>query len=372
MSLSEEPKNLSEECVKALALSTLAGLSQTQTAELLREYGSACAVFERRGEVGDLALREALALWDAPLGRAREMLERCEESGVRVVPFASEDYPAALRSLADAPAVLFQRGAANLNALHVLAIVGTRHVTEHGRQLCERFVAELAALVPDVVVVSGLAYGVDITAHRAALASGLPTVGVVAHGLHTMYPAAHRTVARQMLTNGAVVSEYPLGRAPYAPMFLRRNRIIAGLAEATLVVESAYRGGALTTARIGRELGRRTFAFPGRVSDEYSAGCNALISSGRAELLTSAAQLVEALGWKAIPKVTAPVQRQLFPELSEVQQRIVKVGRSADGMPLNRAAQHTGLTVQALTAELFELEMMGVVRQKGNVYFVID
>ena len=222
--------------------------------------------------------------------------------------------------------MLYTLGTANLNAAHVAGIVGTRKATERGRDLCTAFVRDLAAALPDVLIVSGLAYGIDVASHRASLSSHASTVGVLAHGLDRIYPSAHRSVAAQMTAQGGgLVTEYMSQSEPERQNFVQRNRIIAGMSDAVVVVESAAKGGALITADYAQGYNRDCFAFPGRVDDPYSCGCNNLIRSNAAALITSAADFLKAMDWAPLPDAGKPVQRQIFVELSPDEERILAI-----------------------------------------------
>ena len=271
------------------------------------------------------------------------------------------DYPTALEDLPDPPARLFGRGAVEALRLPSLSIVGTRRITEYGKRLCATLCRDLAELVPGTLIVSGLAYGVDIHAHRAALDAGLPTVAVLAHGLDRIYPPLHRQTAVEMTRRGALLTEYTFGTNPDKGNFVRRNRIVAGMSDATLVVESASHGGALITARLAREYGRDVLAFPGRTTDEYSQGCNALIRSHGAALVTSAADVAEALRWQTAA-ADKPVQRELFPALTTEETRLRDLLRGTEGKHTDRLAVEANLPVYRLTTLLFELEMKGLVK----------
>lgn len=186
-----------------------------------------------------------------------------------------------MRECDDAPLALFYRGNADLNTLHIINIVGTRHATPYGQDICTRFLADLSALYPDTLIVSGLAYGIDIHAHRAALQNHFKTIGVLAHGLDRIYPAEHRKTAVSMLEQGGLLTEFTSGTNPDRQNFVKRNRIVAGMSDATVVIESAAKGGALITAELAESYHRDCFAFPGRCNDEYSIGCNNLIRKTR-------------------------------------------------------------------------------------------
>jgi DNA processing protein len=278
-----------------------------------------------------------------------------------------------LRECDDAPLALFYRGNADLNALHVINMVGTRHATPYGQDICTRFLADLSVLCPNALIVSGLAYGIDIHAHRAALQNHFKTIGVLAHGLDRIYPAEHRKTAVSMLEQGGLLTEFTSGTNPDRQNFVKRNRIVAGMSDATVVIESAAKGGALITAELAESYHRDCFAFPGRCNDEYSIGCNNLIRKNQAVLITSAEDLVKAMGWENSPKTEKTVQRELFPDLSEEEERIVKrLGKMSEGLQINTLVIDTNIPVNRMSALLFELEMKGVIRAlAGGVYRLI-
>lgn len=348
------------ETLCTIALGRLRGVGLRTALDCYRHYGTASAVFEHRKDLRH-RLPAIAADWSEALRSAEAELEFCNRHGIRVLCLSDDAYPMRLRDCADAPTALYYRGAADLNVRRVVAVVGTRHITDYGKDVCARFVADLRAMFPDCLVVSGLAYGVDIHAHRAALDGGLSTVAVLAHGLDTIYPASHRRTAEAMLRQGGLLTEYASQTRPDKGNFVRRNRIVAGMADATVVVESAEKGGALITARLAQDYNRDVFAFPGRVGDACSAGCNALIRQNVAALVTSAADVADALGWKPAG-TTAAVQREIFPELSPDEAGLCELLRGSDGVAVSRLAVRTGLPVQRISALLFELELKGVVR----------
>ena len=356
-----------DETLCTLALSRLPGIGAATALRLYRAAGSAAGVYERRHEPETLMadptprLRHALTGWDEALTRAEAELDRARAKGIDVITPAMAAWPRRLDACPDAPLVLFGRGPACLNAPHVLTVVGTRRITEYGKGLCAALCRDLAELVPGTLIVSGLAYGVDIHAHRAALDAGLPTVAVLAHGLDRIYPPLHRATAVEMTRRGGLLTEYTFGTKPDKGNFVRRNRIVAGMSDATLVVESAGHGGALITARLAREYGRDVLAFPGRTTDEYSQGCNALIRSHGAALVTSAADVAEALRWQTAA-ADKPVQRELFPALTTEETRLRDLLRGTEGKHTDRLAVEANLPVYRLTTLLFELEMKGLVK----------
>lgn len=370
-----------QETLYAMALTRVAGLSLANQHILLRELGSATAVYEHRRDITDILpdasprLTEALSQMDSLLPRAEEEMRFAEQGQIRCIGLNDTDYPARLLECPDAPIVLYYRGSADLNALHVISMVGTRHITEYGKDVCHEFVRRLSALCPDVLIVSGLAYGVDIRCHRAALEHGLPTVGVLAHGLDQIYPAHHRPDAVRMLSQGGLLTEFMSHTPADKRNFVQRNRIVAGLSDATLVVESASKGGSLITAGIADSYHRDVFAFPGRVGDTYSEGCNNLIRRNQAALITSADDFLEAMGWETVSEqqkqLSEGIQQELFPELSPDEQLIVEALRRHDELQINPLTVETGIPVGRLSSLLFTLEMKGVVRaMSGGMYRV--
>ena len=283
------------------------------------------------------------------------------------------DYPYRLQSCSDKPNPLYVRGNVPQMNGHVVAIVGTRRPTERGKELTETLVRELHERLGDVIIVSGGAYGIDITAHRAALKYGLPTIMVLAHGLDRIYPAQHRPEAETAMENGGVVSEFDVGIEPLAPYFIQRNRIIAGLADAVVVVESRERGGSLATALKANAYGRGLFAFPGRPNDVSSRGCNELIRSGRAQLIDGADDLIAAMGWKTKQSAAAAIQTSLIglrDDLTPMQQLILtKLEAAEEGLHINLLVQECGAEYGEVSSELTMLELEGLVKSLPGGFY---
>ncbi len=342
--------------------------------QLVETLGTATAVYEHRTELSDYlpgvrpSLIQALdcpAAWQ----QAKAEAEYAAQHHIRCLTIPDAAYPSRLRECDDAPLVLFTLGSVNFNAAHVVGIVGTRKATDYGRDVCTAFVSDLVAAVPDVLVVSGLAYGIDVAAHRASLVQGASTVGVLAHGFDRIYPSAHRTVAAQMTaqSGGGLVTEYMSRTEPERQNFVQRNRIIAGMADAVVVVESAAKGGALITADYAQGYGRDCYAFPGRVGDACSVGCNNLIRDNAAGLITSAADFLKAMNWASAAEADMPLQRQLFVELTPDEERVMTYLRRADdGMPTDMLSLDTDISAGRLGTILFGLEMKGLVRALGG------
>lgn len=249
-----------------------------------------------------------------PWRQAEEELRFIEQRKLDFCCLADEDYPRRLATCPDAPLVLYRKGPCNLDARRIVSIVGTRRLTAYGRQQTEKLVAGLASACPDLLVVSGLASGIDGCAHRAALDNGLHTVGVLAHGLDQIYPAQHWRLAGEMVGQGALLSEFPHGTSPIAANFVRRNRIVAGLCDACIVIESAEKGGSLITARLARDYDREVFALPGRNIDPCSRGCNWLIKKQIAALFETADDLLREMNWD-LKRPRKASQPSLFPTL---------------------------------------------------------
>jgi len=283
--------------------------------------------------------------------------------------YLDEDYPERLKQCEDAPVVLYIKGKTALNRKKVISIVGTRNPTDYGRNLTREFVEPLAVSYPDILVVSGLAYGIDICAHKAALKNNLETVGILGHGLSILYPSAHREVARQMVEKGALITEFRHDEKPESPNFVKRNRIIAGLADATIVIESGEQGGALITADIANSYNRDVFAFPGRINDKYSTGCNRLIKTNRAALIESLGDVEYLMGWQKSGKTSDAVQKDLFIELSPEEKQLTDLLQKETTLTIDQLALHGNMQVSKVSAILLNLEFKGLVKcLPGKVY----
>ena len=368
-----------QETLCLMALTRVPRLSLANARSLVEQMGSATAVYEHRKSLGDVLpgarkpTLEALAAMDLHMTKAEQELEWATHGGIQCLGLNDDGYPQRLRECADAPIVLYYKGQANLNARQVISVVGTRHITEYGKGLCSQLMRDLHALCPDALVVSGLAYGVDIHAHRAALDEGSDTVAVLAHGLDQIYPRMHRDTAVRMVAQGGLLTEFMSGTNADKRNFVQRNRIVAGMSDVTVVVESASKGGSLITAGLASGYSREVMAFPGRATDTYSEGCNRLIHTNRAALITSASDLVELMGWDTEPvrskTLAQGIQPELFPLLTPDEQQVVQAMQGCDKTPLNHIAQVTSLPISRLSGILFALEMRGIVRMlPGGMY----
>lgn len=328
-------------------------------------------ISEALGLHGKIAF-EKMAL-DEALFRARKEEALITQHHVKTFFLLDDNYPSRLYEVPDAPIMLYKLGEADLNAEHIINLVGTRHCTAYGIDFCNKLIADLAAYFPEICVVSGLAYGIDAAAHTASLSNKVTTVAVVAHGLNMIYPSAHRDLARAIISaGGAIVSEYPFGEKPFRQRFLERNRIVAGLSDVTIVAESDIKGGAMSTANTAFSYAREVMAVPGRISDSTSAGCNHLIRKEKARLIGCAADLIEATGWKPLDLNIDVKQRNLFPELEDEVKLVYDTLRySRDPMQLDRIHQLTLIPVGNLMSILGEMEFDGIViRHPGNRFSV--
>ncbi len=374
--------NNERETLCAMALSRISHYKLATVMQLYRLAGSATAVVDHHTHLRDILpdasqrLIETLADLPRMMARAEEEMEWCVAHGVTPMSIGSPQYPHRLAECDDAPLALYYNGNADLNAKRVVNIVGTRKCTTYGQDLIRHFINDLTTMCPDVLVVSGLAYGVDICAHRQALLCGLPTVGVLAHGLDDLYPNAHRSTATEMTSHGGLLTEFMTRTNADKINFVRRNRIVAGMSDACILVESAAHGGGLITAEISRGYNREVFAFPGRVGDTYSEGCNNLIRDNGAILLTSAESFVTTMGWEGDATLAkareAGIERELFPNLSPEEQAVVRVLTANNDLHLNMLAAQANIPVNRLTAVLFEMEMKGLLKNMaGGLYHLL-
>ncbi len=293
------------------------------------------------------------------LSQAEQELKFIDKYRINCFPYTHPSYPKRLKHCEDSPLLLFVKGEANLTPTKALSIVGTRKATNRGRLMVEKIVEELIELGHNPTIVSGLAYGIDIAAHKAALDNNLPTLAILGHGLHTIYPASHKSEAKKIVSNGALITDFATSTPLDRNNFLRRNRIIAGIADATLVVESKETGGALITAAMANGYSRDVFAVPGRPDDNESKGCNQLIKSLFASMVENGSDIAEALQWKQ--ETATSNQTSLFTQLTPPEQKVANVLKQQDELAIDIIAQRTNLPMNTLSSTLLELEFKGVV-----------
>lgn len=350
-----------------IALSLLYKNRLRTVLRLMNEYGSAEKAWHSVQEPDKAAV----------LRRAEQEMDWIDEHAIRVWSITDQDYPYRLSQCPDKPLLLYGKGNINLSDGHFVSIVGTRRPTERGRELTEQLVRDLHDNLEKVSIVSGGAYGIDISAHRAALKYGVPTIIVPAHGLDRIYPSVHRPEAVASLENGGILTEFVSGTEPYAPNFIQRNRIVAGLADAVVVVESKEKGGSLITARMAQDYNRELFAFPGRPQDEVSRGCNQLIRKNMAALINNAEELIAAMDWKTKKNPSVPRQTEIVElreDLTPNQQLLLgKLQEAEEGMHINLLVMETALDYSNVASDLVMLEIQGLVRAlPGGIYRLVQ
>lgn len=358
-----------------VALSQVMGVGPLLAKQLVSYCGSAAAIFtsnrsklSRVPGIGAKTLENLFA--PQPLKEAEAILQRAQKERLSILAYTDEQYPFRLKQIPDAPYVLYYRGSASLNYPKTLAIVGTRRSTPYGKAVTEQLIEVLTPHRP--LIVSGLAYGIDIVAHRAALRAALPTIGVMASGSDILYPPAHRATAGEMLTSGGLLTEYPYGTQPDAFNFPARNRIIAGLADAVVVVEATTKGGALITAHLALDYDREVFAVPGSLYSESSSGCHQLIRKQQAHLYTSPEDVVEELRWNQ-PSGQHTQKQELPADLSPSEQAILSLlAQQTGGYQIDELSWRSQVPLSQLAGVLLELELRGLVRSLPGKKFALN
>ena len=306
--------------------------------------------------------------------RNRDILKQAEEEllfvkkhNIHTYFYTEKDYPFFLKQCPDAPLALFSKGNIDLNNRKLLSVIGTRKATPYGKDICKKLINELAQRGHNPVIISGLAYGIDSCAHQAAIDAGLDTIAVLGHGLNRLYPAMHRELAKKIVNQGALFTEFRSNSEFKRQNFVQRNRIIAGLSQATIVIESAYKGGSLITAELANSYNREVFAFPGRIGDAVSEGCNKLIKTHRAVLLQSVDDIEYMLSWDKDNNKS--VQKQLFVELNDEEQQLADILKKDQTVSTDEICRTTGMPIFKVSSLLLEMEFKGVVRTlPGKMY----
>ncbi|WP_343535242.1 DNA-processing protein DprA [Pedobacter sp.] len=347
-----------------IALTLIEGVGPLIAKKLLQYFGSAADVFtanqKQLQEIEGIGKKTAETILQTnALELAEKELEFINRHQIKVLFYEDEDYPKRLKNCYDSPLLLYYKGTTNLNASKVVSIVGTRNATPYGKMLCKQLIEVLKPY--QVLIVSGLAYGIDAAAHKESVLQAVPTIGILGHGLDRIYPATHRELAANMLKCGGLLTEFLPGTKPDRENFPKRNRIIAGMADVTIVVEASSKGGALITAEIANSYNRDVYAFPGRVNDEFSEGCNFLIKTNRAGLINSPQDLIYYLGWDGqATQAKPPVQVQLPLDLNR-EERIVCEALLPTALPVDELALKTNIAQSKLAVILLTLEMKGII-----------
>jgi DNA processing protein len=365
---------MNKDLLHQIALTLISGIGSVQAKQLLEHFGDAETIFKSKKK--DLSAVDGIGEVKAKqikdfnqFQEAEEEIKFTEKHHIQCLFIADENYPQRLLHCYDAPTLLYYRGNANLNNSKVISIIGTRNNTDYGKQVTEDLIAELQPY--NVLVVSGLAYGIDAVAHKAAVKNNLATVGVLAHGLDTIYPAQHKNLAKDMLLNGGLLTEFRKNTNPDRFNFPQRNRIVAGMADATIVVETAIKGGSMITAELAYNYNKDLFAIPGKIYDGKSSGCLKLIQQNKAVLFSSTNQFIEEMGWQE-KKKQPKKQRELFIELSAEERIIIDLLKEKESISIDELFLQSGLSSSSVAGAILNLELQNVVNSlPGKMYKLI-
>jgi DNA processing protein len=357
-----------------IALTLVPNIGDVHAKALVNIYGDAQSIFKAKRK--DLENIEGIGSIRAGSIKAFDNFQGSEEEVAfiekyKITPLFITDkkYPQRLLNCYDSPALLYYRGNADLNTSRIIAVVGTRNNSDYGKTVCEKLIEDLAA--ENILVLSGLAFGIDTIAHKTALKNNLATVGVLAHGLDRIYPSQNKSLAKQMTEQGGLLTEFISNTNPDKQNFPKRNRIVAGMSDAVIVIETGKKGGSLITAELGNNYNKDVFAIPGRIGDSKSEGCNYLIKNNKAALINGAADLVEMMGWTT-SKPVVKKQRELFIELSPDEKTVMEVLQQQQAVHIDEMYFKTGLSSSAVAAALLMLEMQGIVAcMPGKIYKII-
>jgi DNA processing protein len=371
------PATLSSELIYQIALSLLPNIGDVHAKILVEHFRSAEAIFKAKRSllekiegIGTLRARRISHFRD--FSRAEEEMVFLDKYKIRPIFLTDKEYPKRLLHCYDSPTILYYKGNADLNWGRIIALIGTRNHSDYGRQVVEKMVRELSEA--NVMIISGLAYGIDALAHRAAIKQRIPTIGVLGHGLDKMYPQEHTSLAKEMLHQGGLLTEFRSRTKPDKHNFPIRNRIVAGISDCTVVVETGIKGGSMITADLANGYNKDVFAVPGRTSDPRSAGCNELIKQNKAILLTDAAQLIDTMGWAAAPIDPKKIrkQKELFLHLTETEKLIAEFIAAKDSASIDDILAHIISTPSAIAAAILNLELQAVIKcLPGKMYSLL-
>jgi DNA processing protein len=356
---------MNNELLYQLALTLVPNIGDVQSKILVQHFGDAGSIFKAKTSllekiegIGTIRANSIKKFGDFHI--AEKELEFIEKYKIKTFFLTCKDYPQRLLNCYDSPTLLFYKGSADLNASKIVSIVGTRSYTEYGKQFTEKLVKDLSE--QNITIISGLAFGIDAFAHKAALKNNLPTIGVVGHGLDKIYPSDHAGLAKDMIkNNGGILSEFFSGTKPDKHNFPLRNRVVAGLSDATVLVETNIKGGSMITGNLANAYNRDVFAVPGRTTDTKSSGCNHLIKNNKAILLTDADELLDVMGWKEKTKTKTKKQKELFIELSPDEKHIIQLLQEKETVSIDEINLSSGLSSSSVAAALLNLELQNVV-----------
>ncbi|WP_438989362.1 DNA-processing protein DprA [Polaribacter sp.] len=353
-----------EKLLALLRLQKSKAIGDVLAKKLIVNVGDALQIFKEKpatlakiNGIGNYVIKHLFD--DKNIKLATQELAYIQKNNIAFSYFLEDDYPIHLQNCIDSPILLFKEGNINLKNKNIISIVGTRNLSSYGRDFCNNLIEELATYNP--IIVSGFAYGADICAHKAAIKNNLQTIAVLAHGFEQIYPKVHKKYIHQVHENGGFLTEFWSEEQPLRENFLKRNRIVAGISKATIIIESAEKGGSLVTADIANSYNRDVFAVPGRTSDIYSKGCNNLIKNNKAHLLTNANDIIKMLNWD-IAKKPKPIQKQLFLHLSENEQKIHDLLHEKGAQLLDAISLECSIPVFQLSSILLQMEMKGLLK----------
>ncbi len=365
---------MNKDLLHQIALTLISGIGPVQAKQLLEHFGNAESIFKAKKK--DLSAVEGIGEIKAKqikdfnqFKEAEEEIKFTEKHHIQCLFLNNENYPKRLLHCYDAPTLLYYRGNANLNNSKIISIIGTRTNTDYGKQVTEDIIAELQPY--NALIISGLAYGIDAVAHKAAVKNNIATVGVLAHGLDTIYPAQHKSLAKDMLLNGGLLTEFRKNVKADRYNFPQRNRVVAGMADAIIVIETAAKGGSMITAELAYNYNKDLFAIPGKIYDGKSSGCLKLIQQNKAVLLSNTAQLIEEMGWQE-KKKQPKKQRELFIELSTEEKIVVDLLKQKETISIDELFLQSGLSSSSVAGAILSLELQNVVLSlPGKMYRLI-
>lgn len=354
------------------ALTLVPNIGDIHAKALVNNFGSASAIFsaskkdlEALEGIGTVRANSIKSFHD--FTKAEEEIDFIKKYKITPLFITDKNYPQRLLNCYDSPSMLYYKGTEDLNSSKIIAIVGTRNNNEYGKNICEKLIEELAE--EDIIIVSGLAFGIDSIAHKAAIKNEMKTIGVLAHGLDRIYPSQNSGLAKQMITNGGLLTEFRSFTKPDRQNFPSRNRIVAGISDAIIVVETGIKGGSLITAELGNSYNKDVFAFPGRINDSKSEGCNYLIKNNKAGLFTCADDILENMGWKKQKEISSKKQRELFIELTADEKIVVNILQAQEQIHIDELFIKSKLSSSAVAQALLMLEMQGVISSMpGKIY----
>lgn len=364
---------MSEDLLYQVGLTLIPSIGCVRAKILAEKYGTAQNIF--KASLRELSLLEGIGTVCAQkiksfrdFAVAENELSFIDKYNIKPLFITAENYPKRLLNCYDSPTLLYYKGDADLNSSKIIAIIGTRNHSEYGKQITEKFIQDLAAY--PLLIISGLAFGIDAVAHKASLKNGLPTIGVLAHGLDQLYPSQHALLARDMLKSGSgLLTEFRTGTNPDKHNFPIRNRIVSGMSDAVIVVETGIKGGSMITAELANGYNKDVFAFPGKVTDQKSAGCNYLIRNNKALLLTEAKELIDIMNWGSQQKPAVKKQKELFIEMNENEKKIVAILEEKESTHIDELNQKSCLSNSAVAAAILNLELRNVILSlPGKLY----